>query len=220
MQRVYRHPGEILFDEVEWRWLDIWCGIHGIDTMLSIRGLLDKSQPKSSKLQLQSVAMPDDIETHKSHVWVQYDRLPFADDSIPHVLCPHLLEVPHLGPAALGEAARILQPGGYLVLFGYHMFSPLGVQRLLADDAVSLPSLSRVGQARRLLLDLGLTLVDERMIAYRPMVKDAARFESLLALEIMGVLLWRPFGSVYGIVARKDKMGYIPGEKWAVSSCS
>ena len=83
-----------------------------------------------------------------------------------------------------------------------------------------LPSLSRVGQARRLLLDLGLTLVDERMIAYRPMVKDATRFESLLALEIMGVLLWRPFGSVYGIVARKDKMGYIPGEKWAVSSCS
>ncbi len=219
MQRVYRHPGEYLLDDVEWRWLEIWAGMYHIEWLLSIRGLLDKARPETSKIHIQSVAMPDDVSTHLSQVWVQYDQLPFQDDSVPHVLCPHLLELPQHGPAAIGEAARILQPGGYMVVFGYHCWSPLGVQKLFVDESASFPILSARGRCRRLLLDLGLTIIDERMIAHRPLVQNMQQFEALLMLEVMGVLLWRPFGTVYGIVARKDKMSYIPGEKWAMSSC-
>lgn len=215
MLRAKRHPGELLLAEIEWRWLEIWCGMHGVGELLSLSCSLDKTKPKKPSIVIQSVAAPEDLDTADAEVWVQYDRLPFIDDSIPNVLCSHLFEIAHYNEAALSEAVRIVKPGGYVIVFGYHKYSLLGLQKSLQIEKSDLPNLSSRGKVRHMLLDLGLTLVEERMIAYRPLIATKERFDSFLPIEIIGPLLFRSWGSLYGIIARKDKLGYVSGAKVA-----
>ena len=166
MQRVHRHPCEYFLGEVEWRWLEMWCAIHGITELLSIRGLLDKSRPKSSELLLNTIAMVDDDDNAQAEVWVQYDRLPFPDDSIEFIVCAHLLEINDYADAAMSEAVRILKPGGMMIVFGYHRYSLLGLQKFFANDPDQYPPCSSRGGCRRILLDMGLNIVDDHMTTH------------------------------------------------------
>lgn len=52
------------------------------------------------------------------------DLLPFADDSVPRVVLQHALDLRPAPRALLGEAVRVLAPGGILAVFGFDALSP------------------------------------------------------------------------------------------------
>lgn len=61
------------------------------------------------------------------------DALPFEDGAWPRVVLQHVIERPGVGRELLAEAVRVLAPGGELVVFGLHPFSPGVVARWLSD---------------------------------------------------------------------------------------
>jgi hypothetical protein len=52
------------------------------------------------------------------------DLLPFANDSVQRMVLQHALDLRPAPRALLGEAVRVLAPGGFLVVFGFDALSP------------------------------------------------------------------------------------------------
>ncbi|MDA0789151.1 MAG: methyltransferase domain-containing protein [Proteobacteria bacterium] len=138
--------------------------------------------------------------------------LPFEDDSIDVILLHHLLDFLESPLETLREVSRVALPMGYLVIIGFNPISSWGLWKLGASFAHRAPWFGHFIRPGRLMdwLDVLNYKIDRAQYClYRPPVftthgkpPDYSRGLSRVANL--------PFGSVYIIVARKQKGAMTP----------
>lgn len=71
-------------------------------------------------------------ETHYSPLLADLDAIPLLDNSVDFILLHHTLEFSENPHQVLREVARVLSPGGHLVIVGFNRWSLLGLRRWLS----------------------------------------------------------------------------------------
>ena len=136
---------------------------------------------------------------------VDFDQLPLPSESIDVAVLHHLLDFAPHPHQVLREAARVLIPGGHVVLIGFNPFSLLGISRMLRS--ASPYQLGNQLRAARIadwmhLLDLQAGAIE------RGFFRWPLQHRELLAktswMERMGARCHLPWGGFYIIVARKE----------------
>lgn len=136
---------------------------------------------------------------------VEFEQLPLPSESIDVVLLHHLLDFSSHPHQVLREAARVMIPGGHLVLIGFNPFSLLGLSRLLFSGGAH----QRGNQLRaaRLadwmnLLDLQANTVERGF--FRLPLQQGELLAKTTWMERAGARWHLPWGGFYIIVARKE----------------
>ena len=73
----------------------------------------------------------DNIEVSFYENWESAERYPIESEQFDLVMCTRVLQHVSNWKAAIAEQARVLQPGGDLVLMLYNRFSPYGMKKLV-----------------------------------------------------------------------------------------
>ena len=108
----------------------LWVGCHG-DITRTVRGCMVRNRLFASEIQ---GGGPDDL----SSLCCALEALPLPNNSLDAMVLHHALEVSADARSGLREAARVLVPGGRLVICGFNPMSLWGLRRLYAqvsDDA-------------------------------------------------------------------------------------
>ena len=142
---------------------------------------------------------------NKGAAQVDFDQLPLPSESIDVVILHHLLDFAPHPHQVLREAARVLIPGGHLVLIGFNPFSLLGVSRLLRSAS----PYQRGNQLRAARVADWMHLLDlQPGTVERGFFRWPLQHRELLAktswMERMGARCHLPWGGFYIIVARKE----------------
>ncbi|SDK26212.1 class I SAM-dependent methyltransferase [Microbulbifer yueqingensis] len=136
---------------------------------------------------------------------VEFEQLPLPSESIDVVLLHHLLDFSEHPHQVLREAARVLIPGGHLVLVGFNPFSLLGASRLLFSRA----AVQHGNHLRAARLEDWMNLLDlQANTLERGFFRLPLQHRELLArtswMERLGARWRLPWGGFYIIVARKE----------------
>lgn len=133
-------------------------------------------------------------------------ELPFADDSVDVLILHHAVDFSAQPRGVLREAARILIPGGKLVVVGFNPYSLWGIVRMLNRRSVAVPWQGQFLSPSR--LSDWLSVLDFQVAGYegagmglpttRPRVKGINRW-----LELLGNRFWNHLGAVYVLAAEK-----------------
>lgn len=136
---------------------------------------------------------------------VEFEQLPLPSESIDVVLLHHLLDFASHPHQVLREAARVLIPGGHLLLIGFNPFSLLGLSRLLFSGSAH----QRGNQLRAArvadwmnLLDLQASTVERGF--FRLPMQQRELLAKTAWMERLGARWNLPWGGFYLIVARKE----------------
>jgi len=143
-------------------------------------------------------------------VYCRADALPFAVSSVDLVLLPHVLEFTTNPHQVLREAARVLVPGGSVVITGFNPISLWGVRRYLASRSAQIPWRGIYLSVHRLKDWLTLLDLEPQCGAfgcYAPALSQDFDPKSFSLLERMGDRWWPVFGGVYYIQAVKRVAG-------------
>lgn len=146
-----------------------------------------------------------------------YAALPFAQDSLDLVALPHTLDS-HPDPhGVLREVARVLLPGGRVVISGFNPASLWGLrqrreqlcQRLRIGKPLLPQPLAFIGPLRLRdwlhLLDFEIEVV--RHGCFRPLLGSEAWLERWRWMDEAGARWWPFFGAVHFVVAVKRVYG-------------
>lgn len=142
---------------------------------------------------------------------MDFQQLPFRDNSLDCVLAHHVLDYDASPHQCLREAARVVVPNGYLVLVGFNPWSALGISRMMPKSI--LPIKGRYLSRRRVqdwLTLLGFRVEQVESCQFLPpsILKyfpgASVRIDAML--NYMGL----PFGGVNILVARKLVAGRTP----------
>ncbi|GAA5525579.1 hypothetical protein Maes01_02149 [Microbulbifer aestuariivivens] len=141
----------------------------------------------------------------KGAALVDFEQLPLPGESIDVAVLHHLLDFSRHPHQVLREAARVLIPGGHLVLIGFNPFSMLGVSRFLFDRAPH----QRGNQLRAARVEDWMNLLDlQAGTLERGFFRLPLQHRELLAktmwMERRGARWRLPWGGFYIIVARKE----------------
>ena len=146
-----------------------------------------------------------------SQLQVDYEALPFRENSVDCVVLHHVFEYQGAAHQCLREAARIVVPNGYLVVIGFNPYSSWGLSRFFSK--YSLAAKGRyVSQSRLLdwLTLLGFRVEQVEHLQYAPpfILKYFPRFSQYLdrLLRYIGL----PSAGVYTLLARKLVAGRTP----------
>ncbi|SDZ77155.1 class I SAM-dependent methyltransferase [Microbulbifer marinus] len=136
---------------------------------------------------------------------VEFEQLPLPSESIDVVLLHHLLDFAGHPHQILREAARVLIPGGHLLLIGFNPFSLLGLSRLLFSSS----AYQRGNQLRAARVADWMNLLDlQANTVERGFFRLPLQQRELLAktswMERLGARWSLPWGGFYIIVARKE----------------
>ena len=194
------HKGELLFFDIMLAWARILqqkyllgppallgCGLNEVANIGEFRNVF---------------AAPTDFYVEGASVWLDYAELPFQDEAFTQIVTTQILE-PTVALSTLSETCRVLDYGGYLIVFYFSACSLLLPQKLFKCNAFELPALHTALSIKRVLNAAGLKVVEERAVAYRPLVPED-KFEELLYLEVLGLTLFPFLSSCSYIVAKKD----------------
>lgn len=134
-------------------------------------------------------------------------QLPFANDSLDLLLLHHTLDFDDDPHAALREAARVVIPGGALVLVGFNPWSLFGFLRLFHWGALDAPWFARCLGPQRVsdwlrVLDFRIDGVESAY--YLPPLQNGTSARRLGWLQALGARLWPRAGMFYVLVARKS----------------
>ena len=163
---------------------------------------------RSSSLQHSFYVGKEDAE---GQLDMDFQQLPFRDNSLDCVLAHHVLDYDASPHQCLREAARVVVPNGYLVLVGFNPWSALGFSRMMPKSI--LPVNGRFLSRRRVqdwLTLLGFRVEQVETCQYLPpsVLKYfpgfSVKFDALL--NYLGL----PFGGVNILVARKLVAGRTP----------
>ncbi|MEX2962100.1 class I SAM-dependent methyltransferase [Microbulbifer sp. TYP-18] len=134
-----------------------------------------------------------------------FEQLPLPSESVDVVILHHLLDFSPHPHQLLREAARVMIPGGHMVLIGFNPFSLLGLSRLLFSSGAY-----QVGnQLRAARVADWMTLLDLQACSIeRGFFRLPLQHRELLAntswMEGVGARWRLPWGGFYLIVARKE----------------
>ncbi len=146
--------------------------------------------------------------TQSSHYFGQIDALPFRTSFMDAVVVQHGLDLAQDSRAAIREVARVVTPGGWLLICGFNPYSIFGMRRLAAPFKRGPFSAAKFVSPMRLLDWLAvLDFEVEGSVDYfmyrlpldrnKPSQQRGQQLRSLLEK-------WRvPFGGVYVVMARK-----------------
>ncbi|MFN7862297.1 MAG: class I SAM-dependent methyltransferase [Curvibacter sp.] len=148
---------------------------------------------------------------------LDYAALPFAEASLDLVVLPHALDSHRDPHAVLREVARVLVPGGRVVISGFNPLSLWGIRqrrerlyrRFNVGRALLPPALAFINEWRQRdwlrLLDFELEVV--RHGAYRPLMGSEAWLRRWRWMDGAGARWWPFLGAVCFMVAVKRVHG-------------
>ncbi|WP_237061719.1 class I SAM-dependent methyltransferase [Microbulbifer zhoushanensis] len=136
---------------------------------------------------------------------VEFEQLPLPSESIDVAVLHHLLDFSEHPHQVLREAARVLIPGGHLVLLGFNPFSLLGASRLIFSRA----AMQQGNHLRAARLEDWMNLLDlQASRVERGFFRLPLQHRELLArtawMERLGARWHLPWGGFYIIVARRE----------------
>ncbi|QFT55469.1 class I SAM-dependent methyltransferase [Microbulbifer sp. THAF38] len=136
---------------------------------------------------------------------VELEQLPLPSESIDVVVLHHLLDFSTHPHQVLREAARVLIPGGHMLLMGFNPFSLLGLSRLLFSRG----AYQKGNQLRAARVADWMNLLDlQAEQLHRGFFRLPLQQRELLAktawMERLATRLRLPWGGFYIIVARKE----------------
>ena len=151
-------------------------------------------------------------------------ELPFASDCIDLAVIPHVLEFSENPHQVLREVARVLMPGGNLIISGINPRSLWGMKKSLGSlyrsrgrkegypwrgQFIALPRL------KDWLALLGFEVVRIRFAAYAPPFQTTKWLERFSFMETLGDRWWALRGGVYFVHAIKRVHGmHLIKPKW------
>ena len=181
-------------------------GYHFLQLGVSEHSMLDAS-PIGHKL----LFVPQ-YDADKTLPVANNEALPLQSDSVDAVLIHHALDYTPDSHRLLRESARVLMPGGKLVIIGFNPMSSWGMRKLFRWrntrpwDARYISS-SRVQDWLKL-LDFSIDRVEH--CAYLLPVKHTRFVNAAHQFEAFGKRFNAPLGAVYVIVACKQVMPVTP----------
>ncbi len=176
-----------------------------------------------------SQAVPPGAMNARLALLSDYAALPFPEASLDMVALPHTLDS-HPDPhATLREVARVLVPGGRVVLSGFNPLSLWGLrqrrerlcQRFKLGTPLLPPALEFIGYWRQRdwlrLLDFEIEV--EQHGGYRPLLRSETWLKRWSWMDRAGARWWPFFGAAYFLVAVKRVHGVrLLGPAWKRAS--
>jgi len=142
-----------------------------------------------------------------------FEALPFPSQSLDLVVLPHALELAQDPHHTLREVARVLVPGGRVVIAGFNPVSLWGLRQRVGcwghQRAMVLPQGEFIGywRLRDWLRLLDLEVDTGHFGVYRPMLSSESWWSRLQWMEALGSRWWPVFGAVYFVSAVKRVPG-------------
>ncbi|WP_299593349.1 class I SAM-dependent methyltransferase [uncultured Microbulbifer sp.] len=136
---------------------------------------------------------------------VEFEQLPLPSESIDVAVLHHLLDFSPQPHQVLREAARVLIPGGHMVLIGFNPYSLLGLSRIFrSSNAYQKGNQLRAARIADWmnLLDLQAGPVERGF--FRLPLQHSEFLAKTSWMERMGNRWHLPCGGFYIIVARKE----------------
>lgn len=171
------------------------------------------------------LATPTGVSAPGSVLQLDYAALPFPEASLDLVVLPHVLDC-HVDPhAVLREVARVLVPGGRVVVSGFNPVSLWGLRqgrerlcrRLDIGTSLLPAALDFIGSRR---LRDWLRLLDFEVETggygcYRPLLGSETWLQRWRWMDRAGARWWPFFGAAYFLVAVKRVSGvHLLGPAW------
>lgn len=147
-----------------------------------------------------------------------HQELPFQDDDLDVVVLHHSLDLSHCPHRVLREAARVLRPGGQLLLVGFNPWSLWGLRRTLGR-ARSMPWSAGFLRAHRLtdwLRLLDFAVERPRYQFFRPPSQNPRVLSQLAFIEPLSDHGGRlPWGAFYVLCGEKRQSATLrPKRDW------
>lgn len=144
-------------------------------------------------------------EEQEGAALVEFEQLPLPSESIDVVLLHHLLDFSEHPHQVLREAARVLIPGGHMLLIGFNPFSMLGVSRALFSGAAhQCGNQLRAARVADWMNLLDLQASDVEWGFFRLPLQQRELLAKTAWMERLGARWRLPWGGFYIIVARKE----------------
>lgn len=173
-------------------------GFHLLYISLHGKEFLTHSSPIAHRL---FVSQSGEWVERLTNVRASCFELPFASHSLDVVLLPHIfdkLQNPH---ELMQEVARVIVPGGHVLLFNFHKFT---LWRLLGLNKALSPAGIRKSYLQDILIAEQFTIEQSQDYFYRPCLTNKKRLKQLNLLEKMGPYLWPNAAAAYWILAEKN----------------
>lgn len=134
--------------------------------------------------------------------------LPFKNNSVDLIICPHILEFSENYPHLLEEFYRILIPDGKLILtcFNNNLFSNI----LKKPAALAAGNFIKLNTLKYQLNSLNFRIAGGKFFCYRPLLSNHNIFSKLDWLEKVGDRWFPTSANVFGLTVIKDKFALTP----------
>ena len=129
--------------------------------------------------------------------------LPFGNNSVDLIICPHTLELIDNYDHFLQECYRILIPHGKIVIT---CFNPKSLFGLLGnkDELLKQANFISLGKLKQQLTDLDFQIHGGKFLGYRPPLHDANSLTKLAWMDKVGDRWLPTFANGYGLIASKE----------------
>ncbi len=129
--------------------------------------------------------------------------LPFAENSIDLIICPHILEFLPNYPQFLQECYRALIPNGKLIITSFNPKSMLGLMHKKITPLKN-ANLIKLEILQQQLQELNFSLEGGKFFCYRPPFKTQATLAKLHLLDKIGDRWFPTFSNSYALFASKE----------------
>lgn len=145
-------------------------------------------------------------------VETKFYELPIATSSIDLVLLPHTLEYTEAPEKLLAEACRIVKPEGHIIILGFNPLSFWGATKWLTkSDRVPWSfHFFTTSVVKKWLTAANFELVKQEELLFRPPLKNHAFYNKIKFMEWVGNKCFKPFGGIYGLVAKAKVIPLTP----------
>lgn len=130
--------------------------------------------------------------------------LPFADDSLDLIVCPHVLEFyPNNYPHIIAELQRVLKPDGQLIISCFNRSSWLNLFKRRFTLFKNIPLL-RIDEIKNQLQKCDLTIEGGKFFSYIPPFASARKIHNWRWLNKVGDRWFPTLANSFCLIARKN----------------
>ena len=187
-------------------------GYHLMQLSSACRSMIDDQADYSHTFMLNAQGCPD-----SGHAVVDFSSLPLPGKTIDTAILHHVLEFSSNPHQLLGEAARVIAPGGHMVLIVFNPYSLFGLSRLimryLSDRPVWQCRSLRYGRVMDWLKLLGFQPLYSARGCYQVPTSWASWLRRTAFLQRLDEIPTPVGGSYYLILARKQVAPLTPSGK-------